>query len=78
MTSTITYVDQTKTHFSHATELMPRGRAALSRLVCVLQLWNGRAWQRQQLAKLSPEHLDDIGVSADDASAEAAKPFWQS
>ena len=77
MTNTITHADQLKTHFSGATEQLTRGHAALSRLVCLLQLWSERARQRQQLTKLSPEHLDDIGVNADDANAEAAKPFWQ-
>jgi uncharacterized protein YjiS (DUF1127 family) len=77
MASIYNHFAKPKTNFSGATELMTRGRAALARLVRVLQLWSARTRQRQHLAKLSFEHLEDIGVSADDANAEAAKPFWQ-
>ena len=39
--------------------------------------WYERAHQRQQLAKLSREQLRDIGISYEEAMAEAVKPFWQ-
>jgi len=68
---------QQKSHFAQANDLMASGRAALSRLARVLRLWSARVHQRQHLAELSLQRLEDIGVSADEASAEAAKPFWQ-
>ena len=43
----------------------------------VTTLWYERAHQRQQLAKLGQEQLRDMGISYEDASIEAAKPFWQ-
>lgn len=36
----------------------------------------GLATQRRQLAELSPEQLDDIGVSAEAAEQEASRPVW--
>ncbi len=36
----------------------------------------GLARQRRALAKLAPEQLEDIGLSAEQARAEAARPFW--
>lgn len=31
---------------------------------------------RKQLARLSAEQLRDVGITSEQASAEAAKPFW--
>ena len=42
-----------------------------------LKLWRSRARQRQHLARLTPEQLDDIGISVSEAIAEAAKPMWR-
>ena len=42
-----------------------------------LHLWWQRARQRRQLAELSEGQLDDIGVTREQALAEAAKPFWK-
>jgi uncharacterized protein YjiS (DUF1127 family) len=36
-----------------------------------------RAVQRRRLAAMDDRMLQDIGISRMDASAEAAKPFWQ-
>lgn len=36
-----------------------------------------RARQRRNLSNLTPRELDDVGISGEAASAEAAKPFWQ-
>ncbi len=36
-----------------------------------------RRAQRAHLAALDPRLLRDIGVSAQDAQAEARKPFWR-
>lgn len=38
--------------------------------------WVARAAQRRQLAGLSAERLDDIGISRAAALEEAARPFW--
>ena len=40
-------------------------------------LWYARARQRRQLARLSSEHLWDIGLTSAQAQQEAAKPFWR-
>ncbi len=39
-------------------------------------VWRERARQRGRLAEMSPEMLQDIGVSHSAARAEAGKPFW--
>ena len=36
-----------------------------------------RSRQRQALAELDDHHLKDIGVTRQEAMAEAAKPFWK-
>jgi uncharacterized protein YjiS (DUF1127 family) len=36
-----------------------------------------RSRQRQALAELDDHHLKDIGVTRQQAIAEAAKPFWK-
>lgn len=41
-----------------------------------IRLWQQRARQRARLAELSPELLEDIGLSARAADTEAGKPFW--
>ncbi len=42
----------------------------------LVKLWNQRSRQRSQLAALSVEQLDDIGISREQVEIEAAKPFW--
>jgi uncharacterized protein YjiS (DUF1127 family) len=37
----------------------------------------GRSRQRAALARLDGRLLDDIGVTSQHASAEAARPFWR-
>jgi uncharacterized protein YjiS (DUF1127 family) len=39
--------------------------------------WLQRYRQRRALARLDQRLLRDIGVTAADAAAEAAKPFWR-
>ena len=43
----------------------------------LLRVWGERATQRRHLKALTLRELDDIGVSAEAAAAEAAKPFWR-
>jgi uncharacterized protein YjiS (DUF1127 family) len=50
--------------------------AGLARTWATLRLWRERARQRTHLAELSPEMLDDVGISRAAAHAEAARPFW--
>ena len=49
----------------------------LSKALAVLDSWFDRWLQRRQLADLPEEALRDIGVTAETAAAEAAKPFWR-
>lgn len=61
--------------------LMPaRGAFGLSIFVRATKTalrWSERARQRRHLSHLTPRELEDIGISAEAASHEAAKPFWQ-
>jgi len=45
--------------------------------LAVLAAWHERARMRRGLADLDPHLLDDIGLEAWRARAEAAKPFWR-
>jgi len=50
----------------------------LSRLVVsVWHLWRLNARTRRQLAQLSCQQLQDIGISCHDAVVETQKPFWR-
>lgn len=49
---------------------------AFANLCTSIGLWRERARQRRRLAEMSVEMLNDIGVSASAARAEAGKPFW--
>ena len=53
------------------------GLTGIARVATVLGHWHERAAQRRQLSGLTPWELDDVGISADAAAAEAAKPFWR-
>lgn len=67
---------------------MPRFARALPLIAPVLSLprpgmllrrWSelrAVARQRRQLAALDDERLADLGLSADQARTEAARPFW--
>ncbi len=49
---------------------------ALARTWATIALWHERARQRTHLAEMTPEMLEDVGISAWAARAEARKPFW--
>ncbi len=51
--------------------------AGLKRGLRLLARWSERARQRRQLAGLDADRLRDIGISREQALAEAAKPFWE-
>ena len=53
-------------------------RAQVRRLAAAVLRIADRQRQRFALADLDERLLRDIGVSADEARAEAAKPFWRS
>ena len=54
-----------------------RSRHVVARALETLAVWHQRHVQRRDLARLAPEQLIDIGVSAGDAAAEVRKPFWR-
>lgn len=60
------------THLGKSDDLAPVFKGAIGQV----SLWWARASQRRQLAGLSAEQLDDIGISRAAALEEAAKPFW--
>lgn len=43
----------------------------------LIRTWADRQATRRALDRLDPHLLDDIGLSAQEARAETAKPFWQ-
>ncbi len=43
----------------------------------VIRVWMARSHQRQQLAELENHRLNDIGITREEALAEAGKPFWR-
>ena len=67
ITQSGTWIDMTRQHRSGG---LP---AVLATIAAALE----RRAQRARLATLDPRLLRDIGVSAQDAQAEARKPFWR-
>ena len=55
--------------FFHSQKLMT--------FVSLIENWMQRHHQRQQLAKLGQEQLDDLGLDAQQVSMEIHKPFWK-
>jgi uncharacterized protein YjiS (DUF1127 family) len=49
----------------------------LHRAVLLLALWYERHLQRHDLALLDARMLRDLGLDADEARRECAKPFWR-
>lgn len=58
-----------------------RARQALATLLlwraCLSWQWAQRRAQRRALARLESHLLRDVGLSAAEATREAAKPFWR-
>ena len=58
-------------------------RAKTQRLFWGTRFWRWCAWcsarsrQREALSRLDDRLLEDIGVTRQQANAEAAKPFWK-
>lgn len=56
----------------------PRKAAALlHKAAALIRVWRRRAREREQLARLSPHLLRDIGITPVEARHEAGKPFWR-
>ena len=49
----------------------------LFNLIDTIAVWTERRRQRQALAALDDHLLNDVGLSREQASREAAKPFWK-
>ncbi|MGH1452953.1 MAG: DUF1127 domain-containing protein [Paracoccaceae bacterium] len=62
--------------FANSPRLPALARVALAVAVTVTK-WDARYRTRKQLARLSPEQLDDIGMTRGQAYTEAARPFWR-
>lgn len=41
-----------------------------------VSLWSAVARERRQLRDLSPEQLDDLGLSRETSRLESERPFW--
>jgi uncharacterized protein YjiS (DUF1127 family) len=54
-----------------------RTAGILARSFSILLIWVERARQRRDLRELEQYRLDDIGVTREQANAEAGKPFWR-
>jgi uncharacterized protein YjiS (DUF1127 family) len=51
--------------------------AAVGEAIDTVTLWQARRRARRQLADLSDEMLQDIGVTRADVEREYGKPFWR-
>lgn len=56
---------------------MPLAARLAVRFAVVLTQWDTRRTTRRHLKHISPHLLQDIGLDAHAAHAEAIKPFWQ-
>jgi uncharacterized protein YjiS (DUF1127 family) len=50
---------------------------AVGEAIDTVTLWRARRRARQQLADLSDQMLQDIGISPADVEREYGKPFWR-
>ncbi|MEM7076903.1 MAG: DUF1127 domain-containing protein [Pseudomonadota bacterium] len=56
---------------------LPAASCVAIRLAWVLTVWSQRRRSRTHLALLDDHMLEDIGLTARDAQAEACKWFWR-
>jgi uncharacterized protein YjiS (DUF1127 family) len=54
----------------------PQGFSA-EQMMKKAKFWANRSRQRKQLARLDAHMLADIGITAEQAKVEMAKPFWK-
>lgn len=52
-------------------------RQGLQAAIDLIFVWQERHRQRSELARMDQRMLRDLGLSAQDISVEADKPFWQ-
>ncbi len=52
------------------------GPSLPTRIADLLWQWQHRAMSRRWLAELDARQMRDIGLTPEDRSAEARKPFW--
>jgi uncharacterized protein YjiS (DUF1127 family) len=45
--------------------------------LAAIRAWLARGRQRRQLAELEDHRLQDVGITREEALAEAGKPFWR-
>ncbi|NKB52224.1 MAG: DUF1127 domain-containing protein [Rhizobiaceae bacterium] len=66
-------------YFPTRARLNPKDSAVafIIRMAKVVRQWSDRASQRRRLSCMTPRELNDIGITAEQAWNEAAKPFWQ-
>lgn len=55
---------------------VPQGFSA-KQMMRKVKFWESRSRQRRQLALLDEHMLADIGITAEQAKVEIAKPFWK-
>ncbi len=55
----------------------PRAEPEHTGLAALVRCWVRRFRERRELGGLTPRDLRDIRVSASEARAEMAKPFWR-
>ena len=49
----------------------------MAQVMAKAKFWASRSRQRKQLARLDARMLADIGITAEQAKSEIAKPFWK-
>jgi len=54
----------------------PKG-FSVRQTIAKITFWTNRSRQRKQLAHLDARMLADIGITAEQAIIETAKPFWK-
>jgi len=64
------------TTYLNFTTVRPQLVVGWSRVKNSLAGWHRRARSRDDLASLSDQQLQDIGISRCSANFEASKPFW--
>lgn len=65
------------TRFHGGANAVFHGPVAFDNIVRATTRWMARSSQRRHLSTLSTRQLEDVGISANAAAAEAAKPFWR-
>ena len=68
-------------HHNNISQYLPtcevKSGFSMKQLVSIVVFWKSRIRQRKQLKCLDERMLADIGITFEQAQAEAAKPFWK-